>query len=87
MLGCGAIGSLYAAHLARVPDVEVWAVDPWAEQVEAIEQHGLTVTGLDQFTAPVHARTDARTVPDASAAVVDVVTGRWSRGRAATRGR
>ena len=37
VLGCGAIGSLYAAHLARVPGVEVWAVDPWAEHVEAIE--------------------------------------------------
>ena len=29
VVGCGAIGSLYAAHLARVPGVEVWAVDPW----------------------------------------------------------
>ena len=34
VLGCGAIGSLYAAHLARVPGVEVWAVDPWAEHVD-----------------------------------------------------
>ena len=31
VIGCGAIGSLYAAHLARVPGVEVWAVDRWAE--------------------------------------------------------
>ena len=37
VLGCGAIGSLYAAHLARVPGVEVWAVDPWAEHMAAIE--------------------------------------------------
>ncbi len=29
VVGCGAIGSLYAAHLARLDDVEVWAVDPW----------------------------------------------------------
>jgi 2-dehydropantoate 2-reductase len=28
VLGCGAIGSLYAAHLSRVSTVEVWAVDP-----------------------------------------------------------
>ena len=37
VLGCGAIGSLYAAHLARVAGVEVWAVDPWREHVAAIE--------------------------------------------------
>lgn len=41
VLGCGAIGSLYAAHLARVDGVEVWAVDPWAEHVAAINEAGL----------------------------------------------
>jgi len=46
VIGCGAIGSLYAAHLARVPGVEVWAVDRWAEHVDAIESQGLRVTGL-----------------------------------------
>src|SRR6202040_3025112 len=46
VIGCGAIGSLYAAHLARVPGVEVWAVDPWAEHVAAMQAQGLRVTGL-----------------------------------------
>jgi len=69
VIGCGAIGSLYAAHLARVPGVEVWAVDPWAEHVAAIEAGGLRVTGRagsgtgTGFTAPVRARTDARDLP------------------------
>jgi 2-dehydropantoate 2-reductase len=63
VLGCGAIGSLYAAHLARVPGVEVWAVDPWREHVEAIESGGLAVTGQADFTAPVHARTSAAELP------------------------
>ncbi|MEV6841922.1 2-dehydropantoate 2-reductase [Actinoplanes sp. NPDC051411] len=63
VLGCGAIGSLYAAHLARVPGVEVWAVDPWREHVEAIEAGGLTVTGQADFTAPVHARASAAELP------------------------
>lgn len=63
VLGCGAIGSLYAAHLARLPEVEVWAVDPWAEHVAAIERDGLRVTGLAAFTAPVRARTDAHDLP------------------------
>ncbi len=63
VIGCGAIGSLYAAHLARVPGVEVWAVDRWAEHVDAIESHGLRVTGLADFTVRVHARTDGRDLP------------------------
>ena len=63
VIGCGAIGSLYAAHLARVPGVEVWAVDPWAEHVAAIESRGLRVTGLADFTAEVRARTDGRDLP------------------------
>ena len=63
VIGCGAIGSLYAAHLARVPGVEVWAVDPWAEHVAAIESRGLRVTGLADFTARVRARTDGRDLP------------------------
>jgi 2-dehydropantoate 2-reductase len=63
VVGCGAIGSLYAAHLARVPGVEVWAVDPWAEHVDAMESRGLRVTGLADFTATVHARTDGRGLP------------------------
>ena len=63
VIGCGAIGSLYAAHLARVPGVEVWAVDRWAEHVDAIESRGLRVTGLADFVAQVHARIDGRDLP------------------------
>jgi 2-dehydropantoate 2-reductase len=70
VLGCGAIGSLYAAHLARVPGVEVWAVDPWREHVEAIESGGLTVTGQAAFTAPVHARTNAGDLPPCELGIV-----------------
>jgi 2-dehydropantoate 2-reductase len=70
VLGCGAIGSLYAAHLARVPGVEVWAVDPWAEHMAAIEAHGLRVTGHADFVAPVRARTDAAALPPCAFGVV-----------------
>jgi len=64
VIGCGAIGSLYAAHLARVPEVEVWVVDPWAEHMEAIAGQGLRVTGLADFTATVHAATVGSDLPD-----------------------
>lgn len=70
VLGCGAIGSLYAAHLARVPTVEVWAVDPWREHVEAINASGLRVTGLADFAATVHARTDAADLPPCDLGIV-----------------
>jgi 2-dehydropantoate 2-reductase len=70
VLGCGAIGSLYAAHLARVPGVEVWAVDPWREHVEAIGSGGLRVTGRAEFVAPVHARTDAADLPSCALGIV-----------------
>src|ERR1700733_368249 len=63
VIGCGAIGRLYAAHLARVPGVEVWAVNPWAEHVAAMQAQGLRVTGLADFVAPVHARTDGGDMP------------------------
>ncbi|BEP13352.1 ketopantoate reductase family protein [Acidothermaceae bacterium B102] len=69
VLGCGAIGSLYAAHLARVPGVEVWAVDPWAEHVAAIEAHGLRVSGHADFVAPVRALTDAAGLPPCQFAI------------------
>ena len=70
VVGCGAIGSLYAAHLARVEGVEVWAVDPWADHVDAINAGGLRVTGRDSFVAPVHARTSAADVPACELGVV-----------------
>jgi 2-dehydropantoate 2-reductase len=70
VLGCGAIGSLYAAHLARVPDVEVWAVDPYEPHMSAIARDGLHVTGLVDFVAPVHALTDARDLPLCDLALV-----------------
>ncbi|WP_062289563.1 ketopantoate reductase family protein [Demequina phytophila] len=75
VLGCGAIGSLYAAHLARVPGVEVWAVDPWAEHVAAIERGGLRVTGHADFLAPVRAITDAAALPDCELAIVATKAG------------
>ena len=82
VLGCGAIGSLYAAHLGRVDGVEVWAVDVWAEHMSAINEHGLKVVGHDEFTAPVRATTDAARLPPCDFALVATKSlphSRWSR--------
>ncbi len=79
VVGCGAIGSLYAAHLARLDDVEVWAVDPWAEHVDAINARGLVVVsrlgpgGPHTSTtegSPVRATTDAADVPPCELGIV-----------------
>ncbi len=70
VLGCGAIGSLYAAHLARLRGVEVWAVDPWPSTSRRSEDHGLQVTGQADFVAPVHAVTDAAALPQCAFGLV-----------------
>ena len=45
VVGCGAVGSLFAANLARLEDVEVWAYDAAQEHVEAINANGLRLSG------------------------------------------
>ena len=45
IVGVGAIGSVYAALFAEAGH-DVWAIDRWAEHVEAINRHGLTLTGF-----------------------------------------
>jgi 2-dehydropantoate 2-reductase len=44
VVGAGAMGSVYAGILGDAGN-EVWALDIWAEHVEAINDHGLTVEG------------------------------------------
>ena len=56
--GAGVIGSLFAAHLAKV--AEVSALVRRAEHAEALRNDGLTVGGRADFTA----RLDAATSPD-----------------------
>ena len=62
VVGCGAIGSLYAAHLARLDDVEVWAVDTNAAHVDAINEHGLRVVSRLVAGAPRTSTTEQRAV-------------------------
>jgi 2-dehydropantoate 2-reductase len=64
IVGCGAIGGLYAAHLARLPELEVWGYDVSREHVDAINRDGLRLTGCVDLRAPVRARTDPDQIPD-----------------------
>jgi 2-dehydropantoate 2-reductase len=54
--GAGTIGSLLAAHLARVADVSV--LTRRDDHARALNEHGLTVTGRVEFTASVTAAAD-----------------------------
>ena len=59
VVGAGAIGSVYAALFAEAGH-DVWAIDRWAEHVDAINQDGLTLTGFTgDRTVPVNASTEA----------------------------
>ena len=51
IIGCGAVGSLFAAHLGRAGEAEVWAYDLWREHVDAINRDGLRLSGVADFTA------------------------------------
>ena len=63
IVGCGAIGSLFAAHLAQVDDVEVWAYDVVAPRVDAINRDGMKLIGEADITGRVRATTDAAELP------------------------
>jgi 2-dehydropantoate 2-reductase len=44
IVGTGAMGSVYAGLLGRAGN-EVWAIDTWLEHLDAIDRHGLAVSG------------------------------------------
>lgn len=59
VVGCGAMGSVYAALLADAGH-EVWAIDSWKEHVEAMRAKGLRLEGASgDRTVKVNATTDA----------------------------
>ena len=72
IVGSGAIGSLFAAHLGRLPDVEVWAYDVSPAHVDAINADGLRITGAADFRAEVHASTDPSRIPPCDLGIVAV---------------
>ena len=63
VIGCGAVGSLFAAHLAQNGEAEIWAYDVWKEHIEAINKNGLRLSGAADFTAKLYATSDARELP------------------------
>ena len=62
VVGCGAMGSVYAALLAKAGN-EIWAVDVWQEHVDAIRANGLHIEGASgDNTVVLNATTEASEV-------------------------
>ncbi|HTO26096.1 MAG TPA: 2-dehydropantoate 2-reductase [Gaiellaceae bacterium] len=70
IVGCGAVGSLFAAALAQLDDVEVWAYDASQPHVDAINANGLTLSGAGDVHATLRATTDAAELPPCDFGIV-----------------
>jgi 2-dehydropantoate 2-reductase len=70
IVGCGAVGSLFAANLAQLDDVEVWAYDASREHVDAINARGLRLTGAGEVVGRLRATTDAQELPPCDFGIV-----------------
>jgi 2-dehydropantoate 2-reductase len=66
------IGSLFAAHLARVCEVSVLCRRE--EHARALNEHGLRVSGRHDFTATLKASTDPDELPEPQLAIVATKT-------------
>lgn len=70
IVGCGAIGSLFAAHLARLDSIEVFAYDVASDHIDAIRKSGLRISGAADFTARVRASTNPNEIPSCDYGIV-----------------
>ena len=70
VVGCGAVGSLFAANLATLDDVEVWAFDLNEAHVDAINRDGLRLTGAGDVVGRPHATADASAIPPCDFGIV-----------------
>jgi 2-dehydropantoate 2-reductase len=57
------VGSLFAANLATLEDVEVWAFDLNQAHVDAINRDGLRLTGAGDVVGRLHATSEASEIP------------------------
>ena len=70
IIGCGAVGSLFAAHLAKAGEAEVWAYDVWREHTDAIRKNGLRLSGAEDLTAQLKATSDPQELPHCDYGIV-----------------
>jgi 2-dehydropantoate 2-reductase len=70
IVGCGAVGSLFAANLAQLHDVEVWAYDLARDHVDAINANGLRLSGAGEVVGRLRATADAGELPPCELGIV-----------------
>jgi len=70
VVGCGAVGSLFAANLANLDDVEVWAYDLDRAHVKAINSEGLQLMGVGKVLSRPTATSDAAELPPCDFGIV-----------------
>ena len=70
IVGCGAVGSLFAANLAQLDDVEVWGYDLARAHVDAINANGLRLSGAGDVVGRVRATDDAGELPPCDFGIV-----------------
>jgi 2-dehydropantoate 2-reductase len=86
VVGCGAVGSLFAAHLAQLDDVEVWAYDLAADHVRAINERGLRLSGAAELVGRVRATASPAELPPCDYGIVATKSMHTSAALAATAG-
>ncbi|MDA8311718.1 MAG: 2-dehydropantoate 2-reductase [Actinomycetota bacterium] len=70
VVGCGAVGSLFAAHLAQLEETEVLAYDLSRPHVDAINRDGLRIVGKANLVARLRATDDAAELPPCDFGIV-----------------
>ncbi len=70
VVGCGAVGSLFAANLSTLDDVEVWAYDLHEAHVAAMRERGLRLVGAGEVTGHPNATSDATSIPPCEFGIV-----------------
>lgn len=70
VIGCGAVGSLFAATLSRLDDLEVWAFDLNRAHVDAINANGLRLVGAGDLLGRPRATSDAAALPPCEYGIV-----------------
>jgi 2-dehydropantoate 2-reductase len=70
VVGCGAVGALFAANLAQLDDVEVWAYDVWREHVDAMNRDGLRLSGAGDVVGRLRATTEPAELPPCDFGIV-----------------
>jgi 2-dehydropantoate 2-reductase len=70
VIGTGAVGSLFAANLSLLDDVEVWAFDLNELHMAAINRDGLRLSGADDVVGRPHATSNAAELPPCDFGIV-----------------